>query len=156
MVEERYVVGLVVERRRLDSPWADHAWAPVLVFPTAPDTPAWTLLGSTPTAARYYAGPAELALYSTETAHYHDNLATGTPLLWIGLRPSGREPPVEIVAVTADPTEGECLTETGTNVVETVPMPPEIAGEIARFVAEYHVEREFVKRQRDRRSSAKE
>jgi hypothetical protein len=74
-------------------------------------------------------------------------------LLWVVLRPNGDEPPCEVVAVTADPSEGEAFTEPGCDVVETVPMPPEIAAVIAQFVAEHHVERVFEKRKRDKTKS---
>jgi len=52
--------------------------------------------------------------------------------------------------VTADPAEGEALTETGSDLVETVPMPAAVRNTIAAFVAEHHVERSFHKRKRDR------
>ena len=67
----------------------------------------------TATARRSTPAPAEIALYRTETANYRDNLATGAPMLWVALRPTGVEPPYEIFAVTADPAEGEALTEVG-------------------------------------------
>jgi hypothetical protein len=40
--------------------------------------------------------------------------------------------------------------ESGCDVIGTVPMPPEIAAWIAAFVDEFHVERVFHKRKRDR------
>ena len=52
--------------------------------------------------------------------------------------------------VTADPSEGESLTETGTEIVEAVTMPIEIQQRLVAFVATHHVERPFVKRKRDR------
>ena len=57
---------------------------------------------------------------------------------------------LSLVTVTADPTEGEANTETGSNLVDPVPMLPEIAAYIAAFVDEHHVEREFYKRKRDK------
>jgi hypothetical protein len=65
------------------------------------------------------------------------------------LRQSDRQPPYEVLAVTADPAEGEAYTEAGSDLVETVPMPAEIREAVEAFVAEHHVERTFVKRQRD-------
>jgi hypothetical protein len=150
MARQAMIVGLVVECRKTAGPWSDHVWAPVQVFPTPPDTPAWTRLSSSAHAVQYYAGEAELELHSSDTAQYSENFATGHPLLWVVLRAKGAEPPVEIVSVTANPFEGEAMTETGTNTVETVPMPPEIAAQVAAFVTEHHVDRPFFKRQRDR------
>ncbi len=54
--------------------------------------------------------------------------------------------------MTADPTEGEAMFESGCDVIGTVPMPPEIASWIAAFVDRFHVERVFHKRKRDRAS----
>jgi len=69
--------------------------------------------------------------------------------LWVALRPTGGEPPYALFAVTADPAEGEAWTETGSDLVDTVAMPAPVQAQIARFVAEHHVERPFYKRQRD-------
>jgi hypothetical protein len=54
-----------------------------------------------------------------------------------------------LVAVTADPTEGEGFTDAGNNLVEQVAMPPDIAEVVRQFVAQHHIDRPFVKRQRD-------
>jgi hypothetical protein len=155
MIEEKLTVGLVVERRRLTSEWADaqaspFVWRPVSVFPVAPDVAPWTPLGMSGEATRYYAGAFDIELYSTETTNYRDNLLTDAPRLWVVFRSDGAEDQVTIAAVTADPAEGEAHTEAGTNIVETVTMPAEVAGEIARFIADNHVERPFLKRKRDR------
>ncbi|MBX9925645.1 MAG: DUF3305 domain-containing protein [Hyphomicrobiaceae bacterium] len=156
MIEEKLTIGLVVERRRIDSEWAQtqavrFAWRPHAVFPVAPDVAPWTPLGSVAGSTRYYAGAHDITLYSTETTNYRDNLLTDEPKLWVVLRPDGDEPPITIAAITADPAEGEAYTEAGTNTVETIPMPIEIATDIAGFIADYHVERPFLKRKRDRK-----
>ena len=151
MIEERLTVGLVVERRELSGPWGGFTWRPVAIFPTPPDVEPWTSLGLFGQAQRYYAGAYDIMLYSTDTANYRDNLESTDAKLWVVLRAEGREPPIEVVTVTADPAEGEANTEAGSNVVETVPMPADIAGVIAQFIADHHVERPVYKRQRDRK-----
>jgi hypothetical protein len=98
----------------------------------------------------FYAGDAVIELHRTETTNYRENLTSGAPKLWINLRPTGSEPPYELLAVTADPAEGEAFTDAGSNLVEAVPMPIGISEIIVRFVAEHHVDRPFVKRQRNR------
>lgn len=155
MVEEKLAIGLVVERRPIESGWADaqavsYHWRPVSVFPYAPEVAPWTPLGTIGSATRYYAGEIEIALYSTETTNYRDNLLTGAPKLWVVMRAEDGDLPITVAAVTADPAEGEAYTEAGTSIVETVDMPCEVAGEIARFIAEHHVERPILKRKRDR------
>ncbi len=151
MIEERLTVGLVIERRELSAPWGGFAWRPVSIFPTPPDVEPWTSLGTFGQAQRYYAGAYDIMLYSTDTANYRDNLDSAEAKLWVVLRPEGREPPVEVVTVTADPAEGEANTEAGSNVVETVSMPADVAGFIAQFIADHHIERPVYKRQRDRK-----
>jgi hypothetical protein len=148
VIEEAIDIGLVLERRVLDGPWGGYVWRPVAVFPQAPDVAPWTSLGGAGPSARWYAGLQRIHLYSTDTANYRDNLATGEPRLWVVLRAAGPEPPVEVLAVTADPAEGEAATEAGSNIVETLAMPREIAGAIAAYVAAHHVERPLIKRKR--------
>ena len=115
-----------------------------------PDTPPWTKLSDDGDRATFYAGPARVELHRTETTNYRDNLATGSPLLWVVLRETGADPPYDLYLVTADPSEGEGMTEAGNDLVESVPMPDTIRDQVAAFVAEHHVEEVFVKRKRDR------
>ncbi|HLA19855.1 MAG TPA: DUF3305 domain-containing protein [Pseudolabrys sp.] len=144
-------VGVVVERSKSSSQWADFYWRPVGVLAGEPETLPWTKLNDDGERASFYAGSAEIELYRTETANYRDNLRLETPLLWVILRPVEADPPYELAAVTADPAEGEAMTEAGTNLVDTVAMPKPVQDAVAAFVAEHHVEAEvFVKRKRDR------
>jgi hypothetical protein len=146
----RIPVGVVVERLKATSPWIDHVWRPVAILAGQPDAEAWTQLAGDAESATFYAGPAEIELYRSETTYYRDNLQTEAPALWIALRPTGAEPPYDVLLVTANPAEGEALTEPGTDLVEAVPMPDLIRDAVAAFVAEHHVEQAFVKRKRDR------
>lgn len=143
-------VGVVVERRRADSPWIDFTWRAVTVLPGEPSTQPWTQLAASGDAATFYAGAASVRLHVGDTGLYRDNLATGAPLLWVALKPTGVEPPYELVAVTADPAEGEGYTQNGDHLVDSVPMPESIWAAVEGFVAAHHVERPFIKRKRDR------
>jgi hypothetical protein len=92
-------------------------------------------------------------LHRTETANYRQNLCSGLPALWVVLRPiaaNSAGPAFDILTVTADPAEGEALTDAGNDLVATVSMPTAIIETIDSFIAEHHVERPFIKRQRDR------
>lgn len=144
-------VGVLVERSKGVTPWTDYLWRPVGVLAGVPATPPWTRLGGGDERAQFYAGTAAIELHRTETTNYRDNLASGRPSLWVALRPDeGHDPPYILMAVTADPAEGEGWTEAGNDLVEAVPMPPALQDTIAAFIAEHHVERVFVKRKRDR------
>jgi hypothetical protein len=99
-----------------------------------------------------YAGDAVIELHRTETANYRNNLASGTPLLWVVLRPGPGEAGFDLLSVTADPAEGEALTGAGNDLVDSVPMPSAVRDIVEKFVAEHHVEQTFFKRVRDRSS----
>ncbi|MHC4046645.1 DUF3305 domain-containing protein [Bradyrhizobium sp. 23AC] len=143
-------VGVVVERRKADSPWVDFIWRGIAILPDEPATRPWSAVREQDGTTLFYAGRAAVDLYPSETARYRDNLASGSPSIWIVLSPSEGAWPYAITAVTADPAEGEGFTEAADNLVEAVPMPEVLREVIERFVAEHHVEREFVKRERRR------
>lgn len=150
MAETSREVGVVLRRRVIDNPWIDHMWSPVTVLEDVPATAPWTVLSQEADATLYYAGCATIDLFSTDTANYRDNLADGAPQIWVALRLQDGGPELELTKVTADPTEGEAMFESGTDVIGTVPMPPDIASWIAAFVDKFHVEQVFHKRKRDR------
>ena len=143
-------VGVVIERTKGTSQWVDYLWRPTAVLTGVPDTPPWSKLSDDGERATLYAGAATIELHRTETTNYRDNLATGEPLLWVVLRKTESEPPYALFAVLADPAEGEAMTEAGNDLVETVAMPEAVQDAVAAFIAEHHVERQFVKRKRDR------
>jgi Protein of unknown function (DUF3305) len=143
-------VGVVVERRKAQSRWIDFTWKPVGVLAGLPETSPWTVLSEQGDGAMFYAGAAEIALYRTETANYRDNLASGAPMLWVALRPTGVDPPYEVFGVTADPAEGEAWTQSEGDLVDVVAMPESVRAAVEAFIAEHHVERPFHKRKRDR------
>ena len=122
MSEDHFDVGVIVARRKLKGPWADHAWLPHAVLPAAPATAPWTSLGRDGEDELFYAGPFEVRLHPSETAHYRDNLASGRPSLWVSLRPVGGDD-YEVSTVTADPYEGEALAGAIGETIEAVPMP---------------------------------
>ncbi len=150
-IAERRRVGVVVERHALASRWATHRWHPAAVLAAVPDTAAWTAIESSGAIARYYAGEAELVLVPSETESYRFNLESRTPSAWVVLRPTvptgdGRE--IELLTVTLSPSEAEAQSGAGDDVIEAVPLPPELAAWMADFVERHHVERPKFKRKR--------
>jgi hypothetical protein len=146
----RIPIGVVVERCKANSPWSEFIWRPTAVLGGLPDVDPWTQLASDEETVTFYAGAAEIELYRGETEHYRNNLVSAAPSVWVALFPTAGDPPYEIAAVTADPAEGEALTEPGQGIVEAVPMPASVCDTIASFIAEHHVERTFEKRKRNR------
>jgi hypothetical protein len=143
-------VGIVVERLKASTIWADFLWRPIAVLAGVPDTPVWTSLASDGDRATFYAGAADIELHRTEADNYRRNLESGEPAIWVALQPTGGEPPYRLAAVTADPAEGESFTEAGQAIVEAVPMSAPLRAAIAAFVAEHPGQPQFAKRQRDR------
>ncbi|WP_249144375.1 DUF3305 domain-containing protein [Bradyrhizobium lablabi] len=129
--------------------WADFLWRPVSVFAGSPSAAPWTPLDRR-RGDVFYAGEATIELHRTETGNHRDNLAFGSPTLWVNQRLTGSEPPYELLAVTADPAEGAAFTDAGSNLVDAVPMPAVIVEPVERFASEDHVDRPFIKRQRNR------
>jgi hypothetical protein len=146
----RIPVGVVVERTKSASQWIDYLWRPVAALAGEPATAPWTKLSDDGERATFYAGRADVALYRTETGVYRDNLASGSPALWVVLRATEADPPYQLFTVTADPSEGEAMTEAGNDIVEPVAMPESIRVAIEAFVAQHHQEHVFEKRKRDR------
>jgi hypothetical protein len=149
----RIPVGVIVERRKAKSPWIDYLWRPVSVLVGTPGAAPGTAFDERPEAILFYAGLAVIELHRTEASYYRDNITSAGPSLWVALRPAASELPCselpyEVMTVTADPAEGEALTDAGNNLVEAVPMPAEIIATVRLFVARHHVERPFLKRRR--------
>jgi hypothetical protein len=149
MSTKLFSVGVVVAKRKLKGPWASHAWLPVAVLPGQPGTAPWTRLSATEDEETFYAGAYEVELHPAETAHYGDNLGAAQPSLWVALRETAPET-YAVATVTADPYEGESLAEGIGEIVEAVPMPPEVQAKLLAFFEAFHIERKFEKRKRDR------
>ena len=64
----KIAVGIVVERRKAQSPWIDFTWKPIAALPGQPDALPWTTLAEDGETTTFYAGAAEIGLYRTETA----------------------------------------------------------------------------------------
>src|SRR3979490_2324343 len=141
----RIAIGVVVERRQAKSAWGDFLCRSVSVFAGNPSAAPWTPLSAEAETTLFFAGEAVIELHRTETTNYRDNLASGAPALWVPLRPASSERPYELLAVTADPAEGEAFTDAGSNLVEVVPMPPAVPEIAAPLTAEPHASLPFVK-----------
>jgi hypothetical protein len=143
-------VGVVVERRKAISVWADVMWRPVAILVGLPDAAPWTKLAVEGETVTFYGGAAAIELHRSESDNYRSNLASGSPSIWVWLHETAGDPPYAIAAVTADPAEGEGWTETGQGIVEAVAMPERLCQSIAGFVADHPTEQGFTKRARDR------
>ena len=148
LARARIPVGVVIERRKATSQWIDFVWRPIAILPGVPETEPGARLGGHENCLTFYAGPAEIELFARDASQYRENLVSGSPGIWVVLRPTEGDFPYRVFMVTADPSEGEAYTGTGADLVESVPMPEEVRAAIESFVAEHYVEEKFVKRTR--------
>ena len=81
---------------------------------------------------------------------YRTNLSNLQPYVYIVMTPGEEDDAAEIVPflVTASPHEAEGYTEDSEQIVEGVPMPPEMVAWVKEFIAKHHVEVAFKKRKR--------
>jgi len=145
---EAWQVGVVVERRRLNSRWVDHAWQAVQVLPGAPASPPWTKLAEGEGWERFYIGPAELLLYRRETISYKYNLESSQPSVFVILRRSSDERGIGLHLATVCAGEAHAYAESMEDTVEAVPMPDVIRDWVAEYVTRHHVDEKFYKRKR--------
>jgi hypothetical protein len=144
----RISVGVVVERRKATSAWADTVWRSVAVLGGVPEAAPWTVIAAGDDVATFYVGAAEIELYRTEAEHYWSNLESAEPSVWVALRPTGADPPYALFAVTVDPAEGESFTQAGGDVVDALPMPAVVREIVEAFVAQHHVVQPHYRRSR--------
>ena len=148
---EAVKLGIVLERRKSESPWQDHAWRAVAAVAEAPELPEWRELARGPGWQRFYCGAHEVELHSRETPNYRENLMSERPAVYIVLRPPAAGPnPIDIALVTLSAQEASACGEGDGCAVDSVPIPARVRAWADAFVARHHVEEVFVKRKRKR------
>jgi hypothetical protein len=147
-MQESVRLSALVEKRRMTGPWAGHSWH-VLGVVTDPPAETWTDIRKTDLAVTCLTAPVDVAAHKSDTGNYRDNLHSGAPKLWVVLRPTEDENGCELALITADPDEGESMTQDADLIVEAVAMPEVLRLWLDSFVRQHHVERPFHKRKRD-------
>jgi len=144
-------VSVVIERRVSSNPWCDHTWHAVGVLPRFKGARG-TLLASGDGWEQYDAGGLDLELFRRETEGYLSNLSQNPPVVFVVLRRSESDDGLEYepFLVTACPYEAMSYGAAGEEIVEGVPMPPEILAWVGEFVALHHVDEPFIKRKNKR------
>ncbi len=141
-------IGVVLERRRIDNPWADHVWRPVAVIPAAPDVDEPRLLLREGPIELYHAATLPIELHPAETEGYRHNLSQEKPCVYVVLRceePGGDPRPFH---VTVCPYEAQDYSDSSSDMVDGVPAPDAILAWVADYIARNHVDLPFKKRER--------
>jgi len=160
--QESLPLGVVVERRKVDTPWRDHSWRPVAVFAGAPPRDPkgdWAELRSGDDWAHFHAGTLPLELFRRETEGYRLNLSQEPPRLFVVMR-SGEDADSrhEVVPflVTACPYEAQDYLDSGEELVEAVAMPPDVVAFVQAYIGAHHVDEPFHKRKRKPHGEARD
>ena len=154
MNHERREVGVIVEWQAVESAWCDHRWRVTGLLPGTAAASPWTLLSETPMLRRYFAGNAELLLFPLETDTLRHNIDGPQPAVYVFLRTTDAAPGMALLGATVCAGEAQAHVDTGSDLVEAVPMPPDIFAWIADFAERHHVDRPAYRRRRDRSERA--
>ncbi|MBI3454148.1 MAG: DUF3305 domain-containing protein [Rhodospirillales bacterium] len=148
----RLPVGVIVERYRTSNPWQEFGWRPAAVVIGAPQSEPWSAVRATGDTAQFFAGTFEIELNARETINYRENLASAMPSVYVVLRIEDGAGPhgLRVHLVTVSPPEAIAYLADGADIVERVPMPEMIALWLDEYIAAYHVEEPFYKRQRQK------
>lgn len=145
----RIPLGIVIRRVPGVTKWAQHVWKAVAVLPGAGDAD-WKELRREGESVEYHAATRPLDLHRTDTEAYLQALADEPPAVYVVMRDSLTDHPLEVTLVTASPYEAQDYADTGEELVEKVPMPEGLVALIRDFVNAHHEEEVFIKRRRDR------
>ena len=146
-------IGVVIRRTPGVTRWAKWNWLPVAVLPGAPEAD-WKEMRREGEAVEYHAGTLMLTLHRAEIEAYQVCLQMKPPSVYVvldqdheGVSPSG----YVLSRVTASAYEAQDYLDSGESIVESVPMPPLLAGWVAEFVEMHYEGEHFVKRVRDKK-----
>ena len=102
---------------------------------------------------QFHSGTLTLELFRAETEAYKVNLAQNPPRIFVLLRreddPESAHDYVPFL-VTASPYEAQDYLDSGEEIVEGVPMPPDVIAFVQAYVEQNHVDEPFYKRKRKR------
>ena len=147
MPKEILRLGVLAQLRPPVTRWSTGELRPLMVLPSEPAALPGTRLSSENGVETWYLGARDLVLWSGDASHHRDNLTSGRPAVWVALR--GTDPArAEVIAVTADPYEGEGLASDPELIVDAVPMPDAVARAVAAFADAHFFEMPFKKRKR--------
>lgn len=142
-------LGIVIRRVPGVTRWATYVWKAIAVLPGA-GSADWKEMRRDGDAVEYHAATLPLELFRTDTEAYLHGLSAKVPAIYVVMRPSESDQPLDMVLVTASPYEAQDYTDTGEELVEKVPMPDGLIAWIREFVELHHEDEVFVKRRRDK------
>lgn len=147
------IVGVLAEKRKSVSRWAEDYWIPVAVTTVTGDLQEGDEMVRDESMTRYFMGTAEITCHAVETEAYVHNFNSRAPALYVVLRRNEdgtHKLPWYVHSVTASPYLAQDFEDSAEDIVERVVMPEEIRDAIMDFTDTYHVDEPFLKRRRDK------
>ena len=109
-------LGVVLRRLPGVTRWASHSWKAVAVLPGA--GPAdWQELRREGDAVEYHAATLPLDLHGAETEAYLHGLSAEVPAIYVVMRETTGDQPLEVLLVTASPYEAQDYTDSCEEIV---------------------------------------
>ncbi|WP_108387710.1 DUF3305 domain-containing protein [Yoonia sediminilitoris] len=142
-------LGVVIRRVPGVTRWAKYVWKAVAVLPGAGDS-HWKELRRDGDAVEFHAATLPLELFRSDTEAYLHGLSAKIPAVYVVMRESMTDNPLDIILVTASPYEAQDYADSGEELVEKVPMPEGLMAWVRDFVEAHHEDEEFIKRRRDK------
>lgn len=129
--------------------WVRHTWKATSVLPGAAKAD-WNELRRDGDVVEFHAATLPLELHRTDTEAYLHGLSAKVPAIYVVMRDSEDDRPLDMLLATASPYEAQDYADTGEELVEKVPMPDGLVAWIRDFVELHHVDEKFIKRRRDK------
>ncbi len=142
-------LGIVIRRVPGATRWVKHVWKAVGVLPGAGEA-QWKELRAEGDVVEYHAATLTLELFRTDTEAYLHGLSAKVPAIYVVMRESAGDQPLDLVLATASPYEAQDYADTGEELVEKVVMPEGLIAWIRDFVELHHQDDVFIKRRRDK------
>ena len=142
-------LGIVIRREPGVTRWAKYVWKATDVLPGANDA-GWKELRRDGETVEFHATTLTLELFRTDTEAYLHGLSAQVPAIYVVMRASEDENPLQVLLATASPYEAQDYADTGEELVEKVPMPAGLVAWIRDFVELHHEDEVFIKRRRNK------
>lgn len=143
-------LGVVLRRLPGVTRWASYSWKAVAVLPGAAQA-NWQEMRREGDAVEYHAATLSLDLHGAETEAYLHGLSAEVPSVYVVMRESEGDDPLDVLLVTASPYEAQDYTDSGEEIVEKVAMPEGLLAWVQDFVTAFHEDEVFIKRKRDKK-----
>ena len=154
MTEKRELkidVGVIAEKRKARSKWAEDIWCPTAIIEgQIPQNPG-QIIRKTELVESYFMGRAEIDCHAKETESYIHNFESEVPCVFVILRRDEEDEhplPWYVHVVTVSPYEAQDYADSAEDIIERVTMPLSIAKAVMDFTDQHHEEVVFKKRKR--------